>query len=381
MYKINPNSYSSVFVLPAEIADKHLRMAGKAQLKVLLWLFRNPSEGGDIARISRDTGIPTDEIDDAMLYWMEAGIIIKDDGGQQNFSDRGQISAFGIDLDEKQNDNNDNDNTDYEKEMQADRSVIDTPAETTKKNERIPVVKPSIKDISDRMAQSEEIRDMFGEIQRLFGRTMGYDGQSSLLMLHDYYGLPTEVIVMICAYAKNIGKQNSLSYIMKIGESWAENEINTFELASAKIARLENSDKAWNELKQMTGMENPRPTVKQSEFLEVWINDYGFGTDMIYLAYERAVEKKGNISFSYMNGILRAWHEKNYKTTEDVENAEREYAEALNAKRQKKENKSKNNSNGRVNRADEQLPPPSYDIELALKHSLMLDPTKTKRGQ
>ena len=48
MYKINPNSYKSVFVLPTEIADKHLRMAGKAQLKVLLWLFRNSCREFDI---------------------------------------------------------------------------------------------------------------------------------------------------------------------------------------------------------------------------------------------------------------------------------------------------------------------------------------------
>ena len=55
MYKINPASYSSVFVLPTQIADKHLRMAGKAQLKVLLWLYRNPSVTPDIDVIARDT--------------------------------------------------------------------------------------------------------------------------------------------------------------------------------------------------------------------------------------------------------------------------------------------------------------------------------------
>ena len=43
MYKINPNTYASAFVIPADVADKHLRMAGKAQLKVLLWLYRNPA--------------------------------------------------------------------------------------------------------------------------------------------------------------------------------------------------------------------------------------------------------------------------------------------------------------------------------------------------
>ena len=78
MYKVNPGSYASVFVLPTQVADKHLRMAGKAQLKVLLWLFRNPNTAFDLDVISRDTGIPKDEIDDAMLYWIDAGVVIKD---------------------------------------------------------------------------------------------------------------------------------------------------------------------------------------------------------------------------------------------------------------------------------------------------------------
>ncbi len=363
MYKINPDSYSSVFVLPTQIADEHLRMAGKAQLKVLLWLFRNPTKGGDIKRISRDTGIPEDEIDDAMLYWMEAGLILNDDENGANQTSEPQTAAKPTDHEEKN----------------SSSAEIFVDENKEKNDKRLPVVKPSIKDIANRVAQSEEIRNMFNEVQNLFGRTLGYDGQSCLLMLHDYYGLPTEVVVMLCAYAKTIGKQGSLSYIMKMGENCSDNEINTFELASAKIARLESTDKVWNELKQMTGIENPRPTSKQSEFLEIWTNDYNFGVDMINLAYEKAVEKKGNISFSYMNGILRSWHESGYKTTDDVINAEREYTREIVEKQQKKLNREQPQKIKKSQ--DTKLPPPSYDIELALKQSRMLDPTKTKRGQ
>ena len=369
MYKVNPDSYASVFALPTEIADKHLRMAGKAQLKVLLWLYRNPAANADIAVISRDTGIPGDEIDDAMLYWIEAGLVVKN--GEKPQTEKSAETVFSKES-----------ATEMLRKSMAVPSVPvksreDTPSAEPKKQEkeRATLVKPSIQDIARRMGESEEIRSMFNEAQDVFGRTLGYDAQSSLLILHDHYALPAEVIVMLCNYARNIGKHDSLAYIVRIGISWAENGINTFETASNKISRMENADRHWSDLRRVTGLENPKPTVKQSEFLEIWINDYGFDTEMIAFAYDRAVEKKGTISFSYMNGILRKWHEKGFRTVEEIERAEKEFADEAEKNRAAK-TQQKAPAAGKGNYA-----PPSFDVELALKRSLALDPTKTKKGQ
>lgn len=353
MVKINPKSYASVFALPTDVADKHLRMAGKAQLKVLLWLYRNPAAAIDPAVISKDTGIPADEIDDAMLYWVNAGLLMNPD----------EEPALPV----------------LSEPSASEKLRIQTTPETKtpepekqpeRKNEKPPLVKPTIKDIAQRLSESDDIRSLFAEVQESFGRTIGYDVQANLLVLYDYYSLPAEVIVMLCNYAKTIGKQGSVAYIMKMGAAWAEQEINTFERAAEKIARMENADKIWSEFRRMTGIENPRPTAKQTEYLETWVSTYGFDTEMIALAYERAVEKKGSIHFGYMNGILRSWHESGYKTTEDVERAEREFAGQREQKRTSAAKSTKRESS-----------PPSYDAENVLRHSFTFDPTKTKKGQ
>ena len=360
MYKINPSSYSSVFVLPTQIADKHLRMAGKAQLKVLLWLYRNPSVEPSVELISKDTGIPKDEIDDAMLYWIDAGLVTKDDAQPvETPVVRETYSAT------------------ENARLQAVYSVpvreVKEPAEVPvpEKKEKPVLVKPSIKDISMRISESQDIRSMFAEAQESFGRTLGYDAQSSLLILHDHYSLPPEVIVMLCNYAKTIGKQGSLAYIMKMGASWAECGITDFESASNKIARMENAQNVWDDFRRLVGAENPKPTQKQSEHLEVWINDFGFDMDTVYGAYERTVEKKGKLSWGYMNGILRSWHESGYKTLEEAENAERVFLQGAAAKPAKAKKQEQSN----------QQAPPSYDVERAVQKSRLIDPTKTKRGQ
>ena len=70
MYNINPNAFRSVFVLPKAVADEHLRAAGKSQLKLLLCLFSHPGEDLTVTQLSGLTGVPKDEIDDDMLYYM-----------------------------------------------------------------------------------------------------------------------------------------------------------------------------------------------------------------------------------------------------------------------------------------------------------------------
>ncbi len=361
MYKINPSSYSSVFVLPTQIADRHLRLAGKAQLKVLLWLYRNPSVTPDIDVISKDTGIPRDEIDDAMLYWIEAGLVIKDgeapvqipvDTPSYSATENARLQAVtSVPVREK-------------------KEELQTPPSEEKKEKPI-IVKPSIKDISMRISESPDIRSLFAEAQESFGRTLGYDGQSSLLILHDHYSLPPEVIIMLCNYARTIGKQGSLAYIMKMGASWSECGITDFESASNKIARMENAQNVWDDFRRLTGVENPKPTQKQEEYLEIWINDYSFDMDMIYYSYEKTVEKKGKLNWGYMNGILRSWHESSYKTVDDVEKAGKEFAEGVKAK----------TSSVRKPSDEKNAAKPSYDVEQAVRKSRKVDPNKTKRGQ
>ncbi len=358
MYKVNPAAYSSVFAIPTQIADEHLRMAGKAQLKVLLWLYRNPSVTPDIAVIERDTGVPADEIDDAMYYWIQAGLVVK--AGEAAVAVQPvQQSATSVLRAQIQ------DEIPKPETEQKQEKVQEKPAKV-----KPVIIKPSIKDIAMRLDESAELRSMFSEVQEVFGRTLGYDAQSSLIIMYDHYSLPASVIVMLCSHAKTIGKQGSLGYIMKTAATWSECGITDFESASEKIERMENVQSVWGEFRNLTGVENPKPTQKQSEYLEIWINDFCFSMDMIYSAYERTVEKKGKISWNYIHGILRSWHDAGYKTVQDAENAEREFAIGTQAKKQSVKTSAKTDS-----------APPSYDISLALKRSKAINPNKTKKGQ
>ena len=360
MYSINPASYSSVFVLPTEIADKHLRMAGKAQLKVLLWLYRNTTTPFEIGVVSRETGIPADEIDDAMLYWIQAGLVVK--AGEAPVS---QPSAPESDAPVSK--------AKASEFIKPEPPVAQVKKPDEKQNTEPVIVKPSVRDISRRLSESPEVATLFNEVQEVFGRTLGYDAQANLIILHDYHGLSAEAIIMLCSYAKTIGKQGAIAYIMQMGKSWADQGITDFEAASKKIARLEGTTAVWEEFRALAGLENPRPTAKQSELFELWTGDFGYTSEMIYYAYEITVEKKGKISYGYMNGILTSWHNSGFRTVSEVKAAAQEFTEGI------REQKSQEKPAGRANLLDKNVKKPSYDIELAMQKSRRLDPSKTKK--
>ena len=54
---------------------------------------------------------------------------------------------------------------------------------------------------------------------------------ANVLMLIDFYGLPPEVVSILFSHAKVAGRAGGISYIMQLGRRWADDGVNSFELA------------------------------------------------------------------------------------------------------------------------------------------------------
>ena len=79
-YQWNGEQLGSVFALPAAVVDQHIRMAGSAQLKVLLWFCRHGGGCFDAADCSAAIGLSPADCADAMQYWVEAKVLLPCDG-------------------------------------------------------------------------------------------------------------------------------------------------------------------------------------------------------------------------------------------------------------------------------------------------------------
>ena len=86
----------------------------------------------------------------------------------------------------------------------------------------------SEQDVSSAMNQSGEFRRLYGEIQRLLGRTLNTEELKIVLGFVRYLGLPADVICVLVCYCKDRAKQRgslrnpSLRAIEQEAYAWAE---------------------------------------------------------------------------------------------------------------------------------------------------------------
>lgn len=64
------------FSVPAVVTDKHLKLAGSAQLKVLLWLLRHMGDDHSMSSLCAALRMSQADAADAMQYWVEAGVVL-----------------------------------------------------------------------------------------------------------------------------------------------------------------------------------------------------------------------------------------------------------------------------------------------------------------
>ncbi len=295
-YKINPLAFTGIFAVPDVVVDENLRLASAIQLRTLLYMLRHNSDGlCSPADISKATGHNEEDINDALIFWEERGLLLKD----------GSTPVAPVTAE-----------TFPQKTPASAAAAVVT--ETVKKVEEIPVVKPNHEQVAARLSESEELRLLFAEAQSILGKTVGYDGQSTLIMMHDSYGLPVEVILMAIEYNKSKGK-TGFAAISKTGKEWSELEIDSIEGAIEYIEEHNIVDETWHKLRVMTDITNKNPTQKQKRFLTAWTKEYGYNADMIFFAYEESVDNTGKASFEYMDKVLSSWYKNSVKTPQDIQ--------------------------------------------------------------
>ena len=317
-YSVNPTVFRSIFAVPTSIVDDHMRVAKAEQLKVILWILRNSPDNPDIEKMCEDIKIDIADAPDYLDYWKLTGILQvngempksvapapkapakKETKAKEIYISQDQADKVGI----------------------LEKSVVKAPSsiKATEKKEAEIIIpsKPSSHEIATRIEESPEIGHLFQEAQAKLGKTVGYEGQCTLLLLHDHYGLPTEVLFMLLDYCVSVGKVNN-SYIQAVGKDWGLREIDTLEKAAEQITELKSVNSLWKSFAAATGISNPRPTNSQVPFLRKWTNDMKFPLEMILLAYEEMANHTGKLNFKYIDKILTTWYEKKWTTPEKLE--------------------------------------------------------------
>lgn len=296
-YGINLGQWNSIFAVPTDVVDKHMKLAGAAQLKVLLYLLRHAGEEVTLEALAFAVGQKPSDTQDAVDYWINCGVL----SGGGNL----QISL-----------------------PPADAAATPTALVTSA---RIPATMPTA-EIKNALGQSvevkckekiryrfdecmkfvaedEQLKNMLTAVEATLGKQLTHTEVTCFVTLAKWYGLPCTIIPMLIQYCKSIGK-SSISYIEATGIGWAAEEIDNFEKAEQKISALTSRRRAWNIVRSALEIPERKATENELKFCDLWINAQHIDVELIRHAYDKCINKNGKISFHYMNGIIKRYFDR-----------------------------------------------------------------------
>ena len=183
-------------------------------------------------------------------------------------------------------------------------------------------------DVICAMESDGDFQKLYGEIQRVLGKTLTTEELKILLGFVRYLGLPMDVISMLVCFCKERARQKgstrnpSLRTIEKEAYAWAEQGIDTMEEAVAFIQHQNMRRSRLGKLLQILQIRGRNLTAGEEKYAQKWL-DMGFADDVLALAYERTCLNTGGLSWAYMNRILTRWHEAGLTTLEQIQNRDR----------------------------------------------------------
>lgn len=286
-YSLNAGEWNSVFAVPASVVDKYIKLAGGDSLKLLLFLLRHGGEEFSEEQLSAELDFrERGELEDAALFWVQRGIIRFDNGGA----------------------------------LEASSPQKDVPEEKPVPKPR-PSVRPVIVssgELADRIRSDKELQTLFAEAERLYARPLRQSDNRLIISLIDDHGLTVGVALMLLNYCFKAGKTSS-GYIQTVAADWAAEEINTIELANARILSLERQNGVEQRLREAMEM-STKLSAKMKRFIKTW-TDWGFDEQMIMLAYERTIDQIKEWKPEYANRILESWKDEGIRSPAAAEQA------------------------------------------------------------
>lgn len=207
--------------------------------------------------------------------------------------------------------------------------------------QEIPIPEPPVQELPPPEYAAEEVAaaladraslfsPLADEVERRLGKKLSAADLKKLYTLYDHLALPPEVILMLVGWCieemerkYGPGRRPFLSQISKEGFVWARRGIDTIERAEEYIAKLTRLRGREAEVLRLLDI-SPRPLVEREKtYIAAW-DDMGFEDEAIRMAYEKTVLKKQSMDWSYMNGILRRWHEKGLHTAAAIQAGDRD---------------------------------------------------------
>lgn len=257
-----------LIILPSAVLPL-LPEATEGELKTLIYYFSSPD--ADLRDASNATGLSREKLESACDYWRRNGIFEDSDEAQRK------------------------------KPLPDSSPYRNYDSET----------------LSKAIDGKSEFALLCSLAQDKLEKQLTKNDYSTLFYLYDFVRIPAPVICGVIEYCCGRDKK-SLQYIYKKSIALFEDGIDSYDRFEQYLAERELVGTSIGSLRKLCGMGERMLTAKEERLFECWFSEWKLPFELVKLAYEKTVDGKGMLSFTYMNGILRRWHESGFTSLEDV---------------------------------------------------------------
>lgn len=293
-YTIDFGPWGSIFAVPAAVADRHLKFCSEAQLKVLLLALRQGQSPVDTAGIAGRLGLTETEVDDCLQYWQEAQLFTEGSAPQPEKA--GPAPA------------------------EPPKKTVEEGVTTIRSRGHL-----SPGEVNALLREDKRFAGLAAELEKDRGSVLSPSEREILAYLCGSLELTPEYLLVAAAYCRDRGKKK-MSYLEKMVAGWLEEGIDTYEKAEVHIRQLTRQEDDEGRIRRLFGLPERALTAREKACINRWCGEYMTPDALIKLAYDRAVEATGKVSFAYIDKVLAAWTAKGITTVEAAE-AERTAAQ------------------------------------------------------
>ncbi len=328
-------------VVPGYFIDRFLPAASGTDVKVYLYLLRaisTATSGLSSASISDHLEISEREVLRSLSYWEKAGLL------RLSFTSEHELSGVAF----------------TDPPMQTTQATADKAAAGNIQAQAVAQTAASTPTISGSMpplhlSQEEQILlendpefNMYMSAwAQYFSRPLTYSDTESFGYWYLQFNRSPDVIDYLVDYCANHCKGKlSMKFIDSVAQSWHKKGLHTLD-AIREYNQLHN-DTVYAVMRAY-GLYNQAPSPSQLNYINQWIRDYGFSTDIFVYACDITMLKCQRPSVNFTESILKRWKQAHVKTLEDAKASEQKREQDQKAKASAKKNTSNRSASNHPN--------------------------------
>lgn len=173
------------------------------------------------------------------------------------------------------------------------------------------------------MYNDDDWADIVYQVETLFGKQISARDAQTLMYIYDTLEFDIDLFEYLIEYCTTMNKKNC-RYMEAVAIAWYKDGIKTRQQAKEQSTATTGIAKI---VFKALGIRRPYPTNIEMAYITTWSKDFGFSSEIISKACERAIAAKpSSANFAYINGILDNWNKNNVKSIADIDELDKVFA-------------------------------------------------------